>query len=91
MKRPLTQAEAESILKPGDYVHCFMNPGAILLGADWSREKALTEIARGPCQLAGPQAMALGHGLVVGKSPHYRFFETIENPEQILCVNQTAS
>lgn len=91
MKRPLTQAEAESILKPGDYVHCFMNPAGILLGADWSRAEALKEIALGPCELAGAQAMALGHGLVVGKSPDYRFFETIENPEQSLCVNQTAS
>lgn len=88
MKRPLTTEEALSILKPGDYVHCFRNPGVgMLIGADWSRKEATESIEKGPCELAGSLAMGMGHGLCVGTPGNYSFFETVDDPERTLCVN----
>lgn len=82
MKRVLTKGEAISILKPGETVHCLMNPSVnVLVGADWDRKSVIEAIEKGAAELAGKQAMAMGHGLCIDQN---KFFETVENPESLL-------
>lgn len=60
----LTREEAEARLVDGDTVHCFRNPGGMLLGADWSRASVLKYLAEAVefCE-TGPLATATGHGI----------------------------
>lgn len=73
----LDYEEAVAMLADGDMIHTFTNPSAsVLVGADWDRAEIL-EILRGHVELAGPQATAMGHGLVVERGPgEWLYIET---------------
>lgn len=66
--------EALRLLKSGDEIHTFLNPGGMLVGADWSRHEATELIWKSSRRcLGGPMASDMGHGLVVfrGNDPVY--------------------
>jgi hypothetical protein len=57
-------------------VHCFVNAGFMLLGADWSLDDVQRLIEKHGARLAGPEAIRMGHGLVVVEGDDPRFFAT---------------
>lgn len=60
----LTYDEAVALLPDGSDIHTFLNPGGMLLGADWSRESIL-QLLRDTSYRAvtGGMAQAMNHGL----------------------------
>lgn len=49
-----------------DRVHTFRQAGRFALGADWPREAILAALkAAAEIEIAGPEATAMGHGLVI--------------------------
>lgn len=65
-KNNLTVEEALSVLPEGEEIHVFHNQGNALLGFDVSRERIEEQIKNaGFLQIAGEQAMAMGHGLAI--------------------------
>jgi hypothetical protein len=63
----LTRQNADAYLKPGEYVHTFMQasgPGLVLLGADRKRDEILELAELGKVELAGEQAAKMKHGVV---------------------------
>jgi len=78
----VSPSEAKAMLADGDSVHCFLNPGGILLGADWSREDVHAYLdAAETIELAGEPATAMKHGLVA-RQPRddWHFFATRPPP-----------
>ena len=62
----LTPEQAESMLAEGDTVHTFLNPGGILLGADWNRQEAVDLIKSShQREIGGSMCQSMGHELVV--------------------------
>lgn len=58
-------------------IHCFLNPGGMLIGADWSWksfEECLDNAER--ITIAGESASRMGHGLAVYTYGKWHFFET---------------
>lgn len=80
---PLTFEQGLEMLIEGDTVHTFLNPGGMLLGADWAREDALDLVRRaaaeGALWVSGPMATAMGHGLTAWDGPRPVFLETRSN------------
>jgi len=80
----LTREEADAMLKPGADVHTFMQgaagPGSslVLIGADRRREELLAYADNGLCELAGPSATGMNHGVVVFTKVGPVFCETNE-------------
>ena len=61
----LTPEQAEAMLPDEPYIHTFRQAGMVLIGADWSRKSILDAIQKHRCELAGPAATAMNHGLVI--------------------------
>jgi len=62
-------------------VHTFVTPGmGVLLGADWDLEDVAESMRKNPVELAGPQAVALGHGLVLEEPERPVFLATKRAP-----------
>jgi hypothetical protein len=61
----LTYEQAVAMLPDGDTIHTFLNPGAVLIGADWDREQVLDLLKTGKPELAGEMATRMDHGLAV--------------------------
>lgn len=62
----LTPEQAMAMLPGGEDIHTFLSPaGGILIGADWRRSDVESSIQKYTCEMAGEQATAMGHGLVV--------------------------
>jgi hypothetical protein len=62
----LTPEQAIAMLPDGERIHTFRNPGGMLLGADWPREKLEQAIhAANTRELAGVLATGMGHGLCI--------------------------
>lgn len=72
----LTPEQAKALLPPGDQIHTFMQAGPVLLGANWDRSSVEAEIDKCTCELAGPAAMAMNHGLALHTSRGPVFVET---------------
>jgi hypothetical protein len=75
----LTRKNADAFLKPGDYVHTFMQanaPGLVLIGADWGREEILALADQGKVELAGETATRMKHGIVAFTDNGQVFCET---------------
>lgn len=69
----LTFDEACSLLPDNERVHTFTNPGVgLLLGADWDRAEIIELMRSCPdaecAEVTGPQAQAVGHGIVVHRA-----------------------
>lgn len=77
----LTAEEAIAMLPDGETVHTFRGGGMLLLGADWDRAEILELIRNHLCELAGPGATAMGHGLYVHDGSGL-FVATRGEPEQ---------
>ena len=56
---------ADRIMVPGARVHTFIGGGSLLVGCDWDREQVLKLADAGLCELAGPSAFGIKHGIVV--------------------------
>lgn len=72
----LTYAQALAMLPPGKEIHTFLNPAGILLGANWTRWQVRRALRLYPKSLAGDQATAMGHGLVIHEKGRYVFVAT---------------
>lgn len=72
----LTAEQAVALLPDGDDMHVFLNPGGMLLGADWTRAAVVKLLHRGKCQLGGDLCMRMGHGLVCNDDGTYHFVKT---------------
>lgn len=57
--------QAVALLPDGDEVHTFLNPGGILVGANWPREKILEVIKEHGAEVSGDQAQRMKHGIVI--------------------------
>ena len=74
----LTDDEAIAMLDVQDgCVHTFVDPGGVLLGADWDEGQAIKEIKQADtCELAGETATSMKHGLAVMTGSRCVFFAT---------------
>jgi len=72
----LTAEQAVALLPDSDDIHVFLNPGGMLIGADWSRAEAIKMLHRGKCQLGGDMCMRMGHGLVCHDKGANHFVKT---------------
>lgn len=73
----LTKEQVESLLPVGDNIHTFMQGGFTLIGCDWSRKDLLKEAVEFSAELAGEQATAMSHGIVItGRSTGRLFVAT---------------
>lgn len=78
----LTREQADQLIEPGEYVHTFLQgggPGLILIGADSRRERILVFADEGKCELSGPSATAMFHGVVVFTDAGPLFVKTVVN------------
>jgi hypothetical protein len=76
-KELLTYDQAVALLPDGETVHTFMQAGPVLLGADWSRAAILDLLTATDClEVPGPEAQAMGHGLVAWRGGSPVFIET---------------
>jgi hypothetical protein len=64
----LTYDEAVALLPEGDEIHTFVNPGGMLVGADWGRTKVLELLKTGAPELSGEMATNMGHGVVAWRN-----------------------
>lgn len=60
----LSYDEAVALLPDGDDIHTFINPGGMLIGADWRRQQVLDILKTGSPELSGQMATDMGHGIV---------------------------
>lgn len=77
----LSYDEAAALLPDGERVHTFLDGGLALIGADWDRADILALLREADClEVTGPQAQAMGHGLVAWRTTDGRqqpvFIET---------------
>lgn len=66
----LTPLQAQALLPDKEEIHVYANPApSVLLGADWSRQEVIKEIADAEeREVTGPIAQKAGYGLsVLGK------------------------
>lgn len=79
---PVSLERAKEMLPSGDHVHTFRTsaPG-FLLGADWERQDLIETIEKYGCELSGPMAAKMDHGLVLCDSGGMLFIETKSNKE----------
>jgi hypothetical protein len=55
----LTKEQAKEMIADGPRIHTFRG----FVGADWTRKQVLKAIEKYECQLTGPIATSMGHGL----------------------------
>jgi len=72
----LTVEQAKNLLPAKERIHTFRQAGPVLIGADWDKADLESEIAACTCELAGKQAQAMKHGLVVHTLQGPLFVET---------------
>lgn len=63
-RKPLSAEEAAAMLPDGEWIHTFMNPAGMMLGADWARGDVIEMFQRCGVELSGKMATAMKHGLV---------------------------
>ncbi len=63
----LTKHQAVALLLQTERVHTFLSGGFGIIGCEWDRADVIMEIEREcvECELAGPVAMKMGHGLAI--------------------------
>jgi hypothetical protein len=79
----LEAGQAVEMIDDGDFIHVFLNPNGMLVGADWSRKSVLELISRSKCQLSGDMAASMGHGLACLDRGRYHFIATKKAPADI--------
>ena len=67
--------EAVKLLPEGDTIHTFRIGGAMIIGADWSRESIISAMGKTDIHVAGEKAHALHHGLAIIESGRWLFIE----------------
>lgn len=66
MTDTLTLDDAIAALPEGDDIHTFMNPGGMLIGADWSRAQIVEALKASPeIRITGPMAQGMKHGIAI--------------------------
>jgi len=80
----LEYCEALELLPKGEDIHVFMNPGGILIGADWGRDSVLTLLGKAAeIEVAGEMAQRMGHGLTCVDHDGRRIFVQSSNYEDL--------
>lgn len=72
----ISKDEAQELLGDRTMVHVFLNPGGMLVGADWARgsiDKLLEEAKR--IEIGGGQCRRMGHPLAVFGDNRWHFIE----------------
>lgn len=65
-RKYLSYDEAVALLPEDETIHVFRNPGVgCLIGADWDRGQVLEALKEHAPELAGEQATAMNHGIVI--------------------------
>lgn len=79
----LTYDEAVSYLPSGEKIHCFLNPGGMLLGASWDRADVLDKLKNADAiHITGPSAQGTGHGIaVIDEDGRPAYFETVSRTD----------
>lgn len=72
----LTTKQAITMLPEGDTVHTFRQVGMMIVGADLPKENVVSAIEKYGCELAGEQATAMGHGMVLKDDVGHLFIAT---------------
>lgn len=75
----LTIEEAVKSLVPNgdDYIHVFMNPGGMLVGADWSRKEIMKLLETAErIEIGGTGCVGMKHGLAVFGGGRWYFIES---------------
>lgn len=73
----LTAEQAKQLLPAKEYIHTFRSAPGILVGADWKKTELEAEIEKCCCELAGPAATEMKHGLCIHVDGKPLFVETI--------------
>ena len=61
----LTLEQALDVLPKSEEIHCFVNAGFGLIGADWNKDKVKEALKNAEnIEIGGEQCKALGHALV---------------------------
>lgn len=74
MEKIITAEKALEYIGDAKEIHVFLNPGGMLLGADWTRAQILKLMETADrIELGGRLAMNMGHGVVItkGNKPHF--------------------
>ncbi len=66
------------MLPEGERIHTLRNPGGILLGLYWDRDRVIEAIRENKCELASEAGVAMKHGLCVWFDGDPLFVETAE-------------
>jgi hypothetical protein len=64
-RTPLTYEQAVEMIPDTANIHTFRSNPMALIGCDWSIEEILKALKTGKPELAGEQATAMNHGLVI--------------------------
>jgi hypothetical protein len=76
----LTVDQAIDCLPDKKRVHTFLNPGGMLMGADWNRESCIETFNNYPdyIMIGGDMCRGMKHGLVVWRDNEPVFIEALE-------------
>ena len=74
----ITAEKARQMLPNLELVHTFRSAPGVLLGCDMEKPKLEAEIDRCQCELSGPVATKMKHGLVVHTADGPLFVETVQ-------------
>lgn len=65
-RKPLPLSTAIAMLPDGDTIHTFRNDSSwMMIGAGWTRKNIIEAITKHGCELSGPMAARMNHGLWV--------------------------
>lgn len=74
--KKLSTKDALAMLPDGAFIHTFRGSGGVMLGADWNRKAVVAAIKEFGCELSGPLATAMRHGICLTDKTGMLFIET---------------
>ena len=79
----LNRNKVDELLKPGEFVHTFVQAGPVLVGADWKRSELLEMVEKNTAELSGDQASSMHHGVVIWNGKQPVFCETVQKDKGV--------
>ena len=64
----LSKEDAIKMLPDGDVIHSFKQSGSMIIGCDYTKEKAIGLINSMEVEISGPTATNMGHGLCLNRT-----------------------